>query len=132
MSNAKPPPVAAKCRSTDVDVLECVIGIAPSPLLPGETEADYLGVAQRIVAFVQPKDAIEEFLTRDVVDLTWDIFRLRRMKAGLLRASTSGGVTRILSTTGNGAIFPLTPEGPLCSGVGQRECKCTRRICRKS
>jgi hypothetical protein len=98
--NAKPPPVAAKGRSTDVDVLERVIGIAPSPLLPGETEADYLGVAQRTVAFAQPKDAIEEFLTRDVIDLTWDILRLRRLKAGLLRVSTSSGVTSVLNRLG--------------------------------
>jgi hypothetical protein len=73
---------------------------APAPLLPGEAEADYLGVAARIVAVAQPKDAIEEFLTRDLVDLTWEIFRLRRLKAGLLRAAASKGVRRILSTTG--------------------------------
>jgi hypothetical protein len=72
------------------------------PLLPGEAEADYLGVAARIVAVAQPKRAIEEFLIRDVVDLTWEIFRLRRLKAALLRAAASKGVHRILSTTGYG------------------------------
>jgi hypothetical protein len=45
-------------------------------LLPGEAEADYTGVAERIVAVARPTDAIEEFLTRDVVDLTWEILRL--------------------------------------------------------
>jgi hypothetical protein len=63
-------------------------------------EADYLGVATRMVAVAQPKDAIEEFLTRDVVDLTWEILRLRRSKGGLLRAAASKGVLRILFTIG--------------------------------
>jgi hypothetical protein len=82
------------------DLLDRVIGIAPSPLLAGEAEADYVGVAARIIAVAQPRDAIEEFLTRDVIDLTWDILRLRRMKAGLLRAAAGKGVRKILSTIG--------------------------------
>jgi hypothetical protein len=57
-------------------------------------------VAARIVAIAKPGDAIEEFLTRDVFDLQWEILRLRRMKAGLLRAGTGEGVDRILSTVG--------------------------------
>jgi hypothetical protein len=44
--------------------------------------------------------SVEEFLTRDVIDLTWEILRLRRMKAGLLRADAGRGVRRILSTIG--------------------------------
>jgi hypothetical protein len=70
-------------RSAGADVVQRIIGIAPAPLLPGEAETDYLGVAARIVAVAQPKDAIEEFLTRDVVDLTWEILRLRRSNGGL-------------------------------------------------
>ena len=60
-------------RSTGAKVLDRVISIAPASLLPGEAEADYLCVAERMVAVAQPRDAIEEFLTRDVVDLTWEI-----------------------------------------------------------
>ncbi|MGA8586045.1 MAG: hypothetical protein WB715_19820, partial [Roseiarcus sp.] len=56
----------------------------------------------RIVAVAQPKDPIEEFLTRDVVDLTWEILRSRRLKGGLLRAAVSKGVHRILTTIGHG------------------------------
>ena len=92
------------------NVSERVIGIAPAPLLPGETGADYLRVAQRIVAVAQPKDAIEEFLTRDIVDLTWEVFRLRRVKAALLRASAGQGVRRILSTTGNNEFSFVLPQ----------------------
>jgi hypothetical protein len=63
------------------DVLDRVVTIAPAPLLPGEKQADYAEVALRIVKGAQPRDAVEEFLTRDVIDLTWDILHLRRMKA---------------------------------------------------
>ena len=89
-------------QSAGVDIVQRIIGIAPAPLLPTEAEADYLGVAARIVAVAQPKDPIEEFLTRDVVDLTWEILRSRRLKGGLLRAAVSKGVHRILSTIGYG------------------------------
>jgi hypothetical protein len=82
------------------DVLDRVVTIAPSPLLPGEKQADYAEIALRIVKGAQARDAVEEFLTRDVIDLTWDILRLRRMKAGLLRASAARGVRAILSTIG--------------------------------
>src|SRR5271155_3369741 len=86
--------------SPGADIVDRIIGTAPAPLLPGERQADYLGVAARIAAIAQPKDAIEEFLTRDVVDLTWEIFRLRRLKAALLRVAVSKGVKGILSTIG--------------------------------
>src|SRR5271154_7126627 len=89
-------------QSAGVDIVQRIIGIAPAPLLPTEAEADYLGVAARIVAIAQPKDPIEEFLTRDVVDLTWEILRSRRLKGGLLRAAVSKGVHRILTTIGHG------------------------------
>jgi hypothetical protein len=32
---------------------------------------------------------VEEFLLRDVIDLTWEILRLRRLKAGTIKASMS-------------------------------------------
>src|SRR5260370_20062246 len=87
-------------KSTGGDVLDRVIGIAPAPLLPGETEADYVNVATRIVAVAQAKDAIEEFLTRDVIDLTWEILRLRRLKVGILRASVGGGIRSVMDSLG--------------------------------
>ena len=89
------PPSAIVARSSDGDVLGRVIAIAPAPLLPGEKEADYAAIAERIVGASEPRDAIEEFLIRDVVDLTWEILRLRRVKAGIVRASMSAGVVEI-------------------------------------
>ena len=76
--------------------------IAPAPLLPGEKPADYADVAVRIVKAAKPKDAIEELLVRDVIDLTWEVFRLRRARAGVLVASMSDGVQKVLDGLGHG------------------------------
>jgi hypothetical protein len=77
--------------------------------LPGEKQADYADVAVRIVRAATPRDAIEEFLVRDVVDLTWEILRLRRVKAGLLRASLDRGVRCVLGSVG----YPYVQRGTL-------------------
>jgi hypothetical protein len=77
-----------------------VIAIAPAPLLAGENEADYAAIAGRIVETSRPRDAIEEFLIRDVIDLTWEVLRLPRVKAGILRASMGVGVRQALTEVG--------------------------------
>jgi hypothetical protein len=82
--------------------LDRVVTIAPAPLLPGEKQADYSDVAVRVVRAAKPRDAIEEFLIRDVIDLTWEILRLRRLKSGILKASMSVGVGEILNGLGHG------------------------------
>jgi hypothetical protein len=49
-----------------------------------------------VTAAVEPADVIEEFWVRDVVDLTWEALRLRRLKAELLRSSTAKGLQKVL------------------------------------
>ncbi len=83
------------------DVLERVLAIAAAPLLPGEEQDDYAALAERIIHASRPRDAIEEFLIRDVVDLTWEILRLRRAKNGILRASMGAGVNGVLASLGH-------------------------------
>ena len=102
MQNTKPRPrsVAAPASSSAVNVLDRVIAIAPAPLLPGEREADYAAIARRIIGASRPKDAIEEILIRDVIDLSWEVLRLRRVKAGILRASMGAGVEQTLAELG--------------------------------
>jgi hypothetical protein len=112
MRNPKPAQFSAVADHPPAlgDVRDRVVAIAPAPLLPGEKEADYATVAERIVGAASPRDAIEEFLIRDVVDLTWEILRLRRVKAGIVRASIGGGVRQVLSDVGH----PF-PEGATLS-----------------
>jgi hypothetical protein len=95
------------------NVLDRVIAIAPAPLLPGEKEADYANLVERVVCAAKPKDMIEELLTRDVIDLTWEIFRLRRAKVGILRASINTGVEAVLDGLDHGSEFSFNYSGKL-------------------
>jgi len=103
MQNVRPVtlPSAADRLSPLSGAIDRVVAIAPAPLLPGEKQADYAGVAVRIVSTAKPRDAIEEFLVRDVVDLTWEILRLRRTKTGILKASMGAGVRQVLAGLGH-------------------------------
>jgi hypothetical protein len=116
MSNTKATPSSSASLSSNPDALRRLIGISPTPLLPGEAQTDYDGVATRVAAVARPRDAIEEFLTRDVIDLTWEILRLRRAKVGLWRAAASKGVEAIHSRIDNNDSFLRVP-GP---GFGQQ------------
>ena len=102
MQNPKPTHLSAVvAQPTAVSgVMDRVVGIAPPPLLPGEGEADYVNLIARVVAVARPRDAIEEFLTRDAIDLTWEILRLRRMKVGLRRASMGSGIESVMRSLG--------------------------------
>jgi hypothetical protein len=93
-------PQTTSAPATSLDAPHWPGGIAPAPLLPGEDEARYATLSAHFLAAVKPTDFVEELLLRDAIDLTWDIFRLRHMKAGLLRAAAGKGVRRILSTIG--------------------------------
>lgn len=77
-----------------------VLSLAPAPLLPGESEAAFFELAERICSGAKPADAIEEFLVRDVIDLTWEVVRLRRIKTSLVKANMDCGVRSLLETIG--------------------------------
>src|SRR5271165_213904 len=88
--------LASTVGSPASNALDRVIAVAPA----GGERSDYAATAGRIVGVARPRDAIKEFLIRDVIDLTWEILRLRRAKAGILRASTGDGVYEVLSELG--------------------------------
>jgi hypothetical protein len=90
-------------RAMGPRVVDRVLAIAPVALLHGEKEADYVCLAERLIGAAKPKDVIEELLTRDVIDLTWEIFRLRRVKGGILKASMNTGVIEVLKGLGHGS-----------------------------
>jgi hypothetical protein len=70
--------------------------LAPPPLIEGENAASYDDLLARISGTLQPSDILEEIWVRDVVDLVWDAFRLRRLKAHLLKAAAHEGMADIL------------------------------------
>jgi hypothetical protein len=58
--------------------------------------AAYDQFAARIIAAVAPENVIEEIWVRDVVDLVWDVMRLRRLKTGLFKIGVGDGMTKLL------------------------------------
>ena len=94
---------ATLSRIPEGGALRRIVAIAPAPVLPGENEPHYITMAERIIEETQPKDSIEEFLIRDVLDLTWEILRVRRLKTGVLRASLGSGVRMVLDEIGHGS-----------------------------
>ena len=81
-----------------------VLGSAPQPLLPGESGDAYLALAAQVIASARPKDGIEEILVRDIIDQTWEIQRLRRAKAGLVKLSWTDGLKQVLFDIGYGDV----------------------------
>jgi hypothetical protein len=69
--------------------------LAP-PLIPGEDPANYFALCTRILTDAPPRDFIEQLLAMDIIKLTWEIFRLRRLKAGTLRISVRRGLVGAL------------------------------------
>ena len=53
-------------------------------MIRGENVRSYDQLLDRICATLQPRDSLEEIWIRDIVDLVWDTFRLRRAKASLV------------------------------------------------
>jgi hypothetical protein len=65
------------------------------PLVDGEDHKHYLEFSARVVNAVKPQDFIEELLVQDVVDLSWDIRRMRHYKSTLLSAWSWRGVQQL-------------------------------------
>jgi len=62
------------------------VPFGPAPLIEGEDAATYDELLVRISTAVRPADIFEEIWVRDIVDLVWEAFRLRRLKACLMTA----------------------------------------------
>jgi len=68
--------------------LATVALLGAPPLIKGENARGYDDLLARICATLQPTDSLEEIWIRDVVDLVWETFRLRRMKASMMTDAT--------------------------------------------
>jgi hypothetical protein len=82
------PGEAADCKAYDtlIDLPEQ----APDALL-ADNELLVL-----VCAAVKPADVLEEIWVRDIVDLSWEVLRWRRLKASLLQANAHKGVEAAL------------------------------------
>jgi hypothetical protein len=70
--------------------------LGPALLIGGESGDAYDDLLARIRATVAPADMLEEIWVRDVADLAWEVARLRRIKANLVRACSHEGLTTAL------------------------------------
>lgn len=68
----------------------------PPPLFEGEDAAAYQKLLERFTADTKPEDIFDEMWVRDVVDLTWETRRLRRLKAHLLTCAMRDQLSLIL------------------------------------
>jgi hypothetical protein len=62
------------------------VPFGPAPLIEGEDAGAYDELLLRVSGAVRPADIFEEIWVRDIVDLVWEAFRLRRLKACLMTA----------------------------------------------
>lgn len=76
--------------------------LGPAPVLPSEDSRDYNELLARISRTVKPSDIFEEIWVRDIADLTWEIFRLRRHKTRLLEAAIPEALENTLAPLING------------------------------
>lgn len=74
--------------------IESIFG--PPPILPGEDMPAYEALLGRVSADVKPADTIEKIWVRDVVDQTWEIFRLRKIKVGLASQRMAEALSKFL------------------------------------
>jgi hypothetical protein len=68
----------------------------PVRLIPGENAVSYDELLARMTGALKPLDFVEEVWVRDLVDVVWDVLRLRRLKASLLASHAHDGVDRVL------------------------------------
>jgi hypothetical protein len=89
----------SKLRAPTLDLF------GPPPILEGETEEDYGELHDRVFRALDPADFIEELWVRDIVDVRWNISRLRRMSSALLAARV-----RILVDHEAASLVETNPE----------------------
>jgi hypothetical protein len=106
-SNSSLVPVTS--REAEIPAPHMLFG--PPTLVTGEEPSAYEDLRSRISEAVKPEDFLEEIWVRDVVDLTWDCLRMRRLKAALLTSTTCDGLQDLLMPVlGRPAATELSQE----------------------
>ena len=80
-----------------VNIAELDDLLGPPPLLPSESAADSEGLRARLRAKIAPRDVVEEIWLRDILDLQWEILRMRRLKGRILSSSSPSGLESLLN-----------------------------------
>jgi hypothetical protein len=78
----------------NTSVLQALFG--PPPLLEGEDPEAYNRLLHQVTATVKPRDIFEKIWVADIVHLTWEIFRWRRLQPRLIQQNTKLGAKFLL------------------------------------
>jgi hypothetical protein len=65
-------------------------------LLPGESRQDFEAIRQMMVDDIRPETNIEWLWTLDLIELSWEILRYRRLKKRILDAHRVAAIEAIL------------------------------------
>jgi hypothetical protein len=77
----------------------------PSGLLPGEDRRDFEVIRQMIIDDIQPETNLEWLWIFDLVELSWEILRYRRLKQKILQVSRVSAIESVLQRL-DGAGMP--------------------------
>ena len=97
--------------------------LGPPPLFEAEDTAAYDELLVRISGTVKPADIFEEIWVRDIVDLVWEAFRLRRLKANLMTTVAHKGLRQILEP-----LMDWADARDLTETWAARECAAIKRV----
>jgi hypothetical protein len=68
-----------------------------TPLIEGERSARYHSLFAGVSEALGPMDVLEQLWIQDIVDLAWEVIRLRGLKADLMSASAHQGMAQVLA-----------------------------------
>ena len=88
---------ASRSEKSRPDRAELRTLFGPPPLLDGEDTEIYDQLLKETSTAVMPADIFEQMWVRDVVDLTIEVLRLRRLKVSLMMTNAYKGLTETLS-----------------------------------
>ena len=92
-------PRSKKPSSKSARSLKAIQGLpwlSSPPLLPGEDAGEYDRLHADISTAIKPSNIIEEIWVHDLVYLTWEINRWRRLKAKLVATAYKEGLEQLL------------------------------------
>ena len=92
------PDAAAKASATNP--LQSFTQVMPPSVLRWEEQGDYDALLAGISATLLPADMMEEMWTRDVVDLVWQMYRLRRIRDTLINEASYRGLAEVAAAPG--------------------------------
>jgi hypothetical protein len=88
---------ASRTETSRPDRAEHPALFGPPPLFDGEDTKIYNQLLTQVSTTVMPTDIFEDIWVRDVVDLTLEVLRLRRLTASLMTANAYKGLTETLT-----------------------------------